>query len=512
LLPNPPILSATHISKSYPGVRALDSVSFEVRAGEVHALLGQNGAGKSTLIRILTGAERPDAGVLTLAGKPFAPATPAGAQREGVAAVYQELNLIPTLSLAENLYLGRQPRRWWGIDWKQMRRGARESMQALGLALDVNRPLASFPLAIQQMAAIARALSMRARVLVFDEPTSSLDAAETGRLFGLIRSLRARGLGIVFITHFLDQVYQLADRITVLRNGRLAGHGPPAELTHRGVVELMLGSGVPVASRSRSGDRGAPSRDTHPILRASNLSRKGVLRPTSLALHTHEVLALAGLLGSGRTETADLIFGARRRDSGRVTLNDRPIRNNSPRSAIRAGLGMTPEDRKHAGLFPRMSIRDNIAMVVQRRLSRVGLVSRRRHDALATTLAGPLSLDADLARPIRTLSGGNQQKALLARWLAVHPAALILDEPTRGIDIGAKAQVESLITALAGEGCAILFISAELDELARRSHRVVVLRDRAAVGELTGDRLTEPNMMAMIAGDQPGAPARGATP
>jgi simple sugar transport system ATP-binding protein len=482
----------------------------------VHALLGQNGAGKSTLIRILTGAERPDSGTLTLLGKPFAPDTPAEAQRRGVAAVYQELNLIPSLSLAENLYLGRQPRKWWGIDWPTIRRGARDAMHELGLTIDVSRPLASFPLAIQQMAAIARALSMNAKVLVFDEPTSSLDAAETRRLFDLIRSLRARGLGIVFITHFLDQVYALADRITVLRNGRLAGHGPPADLSHRKVVELMLGSTVlPTVGSGQVGDPesqvSGSARLGAAILQATNLSRKSLLNPTSLTLRAHEVLGLAGLLGSGRTETADLIFGAERRDTGRVTLNKRRVANHSPRAAIRAGLGMTPEDRKHAGLFPRMSIRGNIAIVAQRRLSRFGLVSRREHQRLAAQLADQVSLAADLSRPIRTLSGGNQQKALLARWLALKPAALILDEPTRGIDIGAKAQIESLITALAAQGAAILFISAELEELARRCHRALILRDRAVIGELTGSELTEANMMRLIAGGDP-IPSPAASP
>lgn len=492
-----PLLEAESISKRFPGVVALDGVDLSVLPGEVHALMGQNGAGKSTLIRILTGAAAPDSGSMRLSGRAYRPASPAEAQRLGVAAVYQEVNLVPTLSVAENLFLGRPPRQWWGIDWGAMRRRAREAMHALGVDVDVDRPLGSLPVAAQQMAAVARAVATDARVIIFDEPTSCLDARETERLFEVMGRLRARGLGLVFITHFLDQVYRVSDRITVLRNGRRVATAPVAAMGREALVRAMLGEEA--AAAASSADTAATERPTGAVLEVRDVGKRGAMAPVDLDLSRGEVVGLAGLLGSGRTETARLIFGADRRERGTVRVDGREVRRGSPRSAIAAGIGMTPEDRKAEGLFLRMSVAENIAIVAQRRWGWV--VSRRRQAALAREMIERLGIrTSGPDQPAGTLSGGNQQKVLLARWMATSPKVLILDEPTRGVDVGAKAQIEGQVETLKRAGVAVLFISAELDEVARRSDRVLVLRDRRAVGELRGPGVPEGEIRRVIAG------------
>jgi simple sugar transport system ATP-binding protein len=521
------MLEMTGISKSFPGVQAVRDVDCSLRGGEVHALMGQNGAGKSTLIKVLTGVYPPDRGMMMLDGRPLRPRSPADAQRRGVRAVYQELNLIPTLSVAENLLLGRLPRRWWGIDRRSLRRRAAEILAPFDLRVDVRSTLAGHSAAVQQIVAIARTVDAEARMLVLDEPTSSLDARETQRLFEIIRRLRERGLGVLFITHFLEQVYEIADRITVLRNGRGVGTFDAAVLPRMALVEHMLGhvepgreteaphvgrpSGAAAPLRSRLGAstggaaphaKGAPDAP-RPLLAVRGLTRRGAVGPFDLDIHPSEVVGLAGLLGSGRTEAARLIFGADRPDSGGIELDERPVRPHPPRRAIALGLAMLPEDRKSQGLFEDMSVRDNIVMVVQRRLGRLGrfgLVSHREQQRIAAELVERLGIATpDLDRPVRVLSGGNQQKVILARWLACRPRLLILDEPTRGIDVGAKAQIERWMERLAGDGMAILFISAELDELARRCDRVAVMRDRRKVGELAGEAVTERAMLERIA-------------
>jgi simple sugar transport system ATP-binding protein len=518
------MLSARRVDKFFPGVHALRSVDFDVEPGEVHALMGENGAGKSTLIKVLTGALRPDSGTIHFLGRPINPRSPADAQRLGIATVYQEVNLIPNLSVAENLFLGRFPRRALWIDRRAMRRRAREALAPLGLKIDTGAPLSYFSIAIRQLIAIARAIDLDAKLLILDEPTSSLDRDECSRLFDILRALRARGLGIVFITHFLDQVYRVADRITVLRNGARVGTFDAGGLSRVHLVAHMIGrrpnaEDAESAKKDVHGERpgfalsSSPSASSAPSLRAPrvpvfsvhHLGRRGAIQPFDLDLAPGEVVGLAGLLGSGRTEAARLLFAADRPDRAwSMFISGKPAHPRSPRDAIALGIALTPEDRKDSGLFPDMSVRDNIAIVVQRTLSRVGIVSRREHTRIADRFVKSLGIATPtLDQPVRLLSGGNQQKVILARWLATRPKILLLDEPTRGVDIGAKTQVESLIESLASQGLAVLFISSELEEVCRRCNRILILRDRRIVSELSrqcDQPIPEDHVMRAIAG------------
>jgi monosaccharide-transporting ATPase len=503
-----PILRMRGVSKHFDGVQALADVDFETRAGEVHALLGQNGAGKSTLIKILTGVYAPDRAEMMLGRQPLRPRSPADAQRRGISTVYQELNLVPTLSAAENLCLGRAPRRWYGVDWRAMRRTARRHLTAFGLRIDVAEPLGTFPIAIQQMVAIARAVAQRARVLVLDEPTSSLDRREADVLFDTMRRLKAQGLSVIFITHFLDEVYRIADRITVLRNGRRVGTYSPSGVPKIELVALMLGRPArEAAALERRCEDALPAERREPRLIARNLGRRGAIEPFDLEVRGAQIVGFAGLLGSGRTEAARLLFGADRRDSGEVRVQGAAHAVRSPRQAIAAGLALTPEDRQAEGLFADMSLRDNIALVVQRRLSRLGWLSRSRHTRIAQRMLRRLGIvTAGPQQPVRNLSGGNQQKVILARWLACDPQLWILDEPTRGIDVGAKAEIERLIADLARGGASAVFVSSELDELVRVCEHLLVLRERRVVGELRGMQVNEQQVMDCIAGEAADAP------
>lgn len=516
-----PLLAARGLTKTFPGVRALCDVSFTLRAGQIHALMGENGAGKSTLIKVLTGALAPDAGQILLDGRPVAPRSPIEAQRLGVSTVYQEINLIPGLSVAENLFLGRQPMRFGRIDTRAIRQGARRALARLNLDLDVTRPLAACSIAVQQLVAIARALDLSARALILDEPTSSLDAGEVDQLFRTLRTLREKGLGIVFITHFIDQVYAIADRITVLRNGRLVGEYPAADLPKRELVSRMIGrafdgqgggqggnGGTGESPRQPSSAAAAPLSETEsPVLSARALARRHAIHPVDLDIRRGEVVGLAGLLGSGRTELARLLFGLDRADAGQIWISGRKVgrrgRLHSPRAAIRRGLAMLPEDRKTQGLVAELSIRENIVLALQGRRGWLRPLRRRTQRALADKYIRALGIATPSAeKPIGQLSGGNQQKAILARWLATNPILLILDEPTRGVDVGAKAEIEKLIAELCEAGLAILFISAELDEVVRSSRRIIALRDRRKVGELSGPQVTESRLIAVIAGEE----------
>jgi len=507
-----PLLLMQGISKYFPGVRALDAVDFDVLPGEVHGLMGQNGAGKSTLIKILTGVHPRDGGTIRFAGRPFRASSPADAQRKGIATVYQEVNLVPSLSVAENLFLGRARRRWWGISWRELRERSRRLLAEFGLDIDVAQTLGRYSVAVQQMVAIARAVDTHCRLLILDEPTSSLDLRETELLFAIIRRLRSRGLGVIFITHFLDQVFQISDRITVLRNGRKVGTFPAAALSKLELVAHMLGRELtPAAEPGRPARPAGPAPAALPeapaperrrvLLRAWGLGRRAAIAPFDLEIHAGEVLGFAGLLGSGRTEAAGLLFGALRADTGTLEIAGRRVRLRTPRPAILLGLGLCPEDRQTQGLFADLSVRENIALVVQRQLSRLGLVSRARHQRIAESFVRRLDIvTPDLDRPVKFLSGGNQQKVILARWLAARPILLILDEPTRGIDVGAKAEIERLIGELARGGVGIVFISTELEEVVRRSDRIVVLRDRRMVAQLVGNQISQARIMSIIAG------------
>ena len=487
------------ISKSFPGVRALENVDFQLNAGEIHALLGENGAGKSTLIKIMTGAVKRDSGKMLLDGAPVDMDSPAEAHALGISTVYQEVNLIPTLSVTKNLTLERQPRRFGLISWRSANERARERLKRLNLDIDVERPLASYSVAIQQLVAIARALEEDTRVLVLDEPTASLDAREAELLFGIMRDLKARGIAIVFITHFLDQVYQVADRISVLRNGRLVGTAPTAELPRLKLIALMLGRELERTEARRAANGAVAS--GAPILAAEGVGRRRYMGNFDLQLRAGEVVGLAGLLGSGRTETCKLVFGAVHADSGQIRFEGKPIALRSPRQAVRLDIGFCPEDRKAEGIIPELTIRENIVLALQVKRGMFRRLSHDEQERVAQEMIKTLGIatpDAD--KLVGQLSGGNQQKVILARWLASKSRILILDEPTRGIDVGAHAEIVALIRRLCGEGLALLVASSELDEIVTVSDRVEVLRDRRKVGEIAGADVTRENIIHTIAG------------
>jgi len=496
-----PLLAMRGVVKQFPGVLALDGVDLQVRRGEVHCLMGQNGAGKSTLLKVLTGVYSRDGGEVTLDGRPINPGAPLEAQALGISTVYQEVNLIPDLSVAENIVLGRQPSRLGAISWRAANRQAQAAMARLGLDIDVAATLNSYSIAVQQMVAIARALDLQCSLLVLDEPTSSLDQQEVARLFELLRRLRDDGLAIVFVTHFLDQVYQISDTITILRNGRLVGEWPAAELSRIQLIARMLGKDpAELEAAGEAVRQVATAAQAEPLLDAAGLGKRGMLKPVDLDIAAGEVLGLGGLLGSGRTETARLLFGLDTADQGSVRLGDRAVRRGDPRSAIAAGMGFCSEDRKLEGIVPDLSVRENIILALAAKRGLWRRLSRAEQETLATHYIEALGIvtpDAD--KRISDLSGGNQQKALLARWLAADPRLLILDEPTRGIDVGAKGEIEALVAKLRDQGMAVLFISSEFEEVVRSSGRVVVMRDRERIGELVGDEVDEGRMLAMIA-------------
>ncbi len=488
------------ITVTFPGVKALDDVDFRLLPGEVHALLGENGAGKSTLIKALTGVHATDAGEIRLAGAPVSFSGPAQAQDAGISTVYQEVNLCVNLSVAENILLGREPRRFGAIDGRAMRVRAAELLTRIGLHIDPASALGSHPIAVQQLVAIARAVAVDARVLILDEPTSSLDAGEVAELFRIVRVLRAEGVAILFVSHFLDQVYEIADRMTVLRNGKVVGEYATTDVGRLELVRAMLGRELNVLDEvERRTERRTPS-DT-PLLRAERLGRTGAIAPFDLEIHPGEVVGVAGLLGSGRTELARLLFGADRADSGHVFLDGKPLRLRGPRSAIAKGVAFTSEDRKAEGVVADLTVRDNLVLAMQAARGWARQVPRRTADELVAKYVAALDIrPADPDAVVGTLSGGNQQKVLLARWLVTKPRLLILDEPTRGIDVGAKAQIQKVVADLAADGMAVLFISAELEEVVRVSDRVIVLRDRQKIAELSGPDTTVDDVVSLIAG------------
>jgi simple sugar transport system ATP-binding protein len=478
-----PVLELSGIAKHFLGVHALRGAGLRLFAGEVHALMGQNGAGKSTLIKVLTGVHSPDGGTMRLAGRPVAPRSPLEAQRLGISTVYQEVNLCPNLTVAENVFAGRYPRKAWRIDWKAMNAQARELLARLNLDIDVTRLLSAYPVAVQQMVAIARALSVRASVLILDEPTSSLDADEVQRLFTVLRRLRDEGIAILFVTHFLEQVYALADRITVLRNGELVGEYLTRDLPTPQLIAAMVGREL--AARREAVAPPPEHDDSQPLVELRGVGRKGLLQPTDLSVRAGEVLGLGGLLGSGRTELAQILFGLAPADQGELHVKGEAQRVTSPAAAVRLGMGLCPEDRKTDGIVAELSVRENIMLALQARRGLWRFIPMEAQAEMAERFVRSLGIKtADIDTPIGQLSGGNQQKALLARWLATDPELLILDEPTRGIDVAAKQEIMDEILRLAGEGMAVLFISSEIDEVVRVSNRIAVLRDRRKIGEL----------------------------
>jgi len=490
------------VSKAFPAVRALDHVDFRVEAGEVHALMGENGAGKSTLIKIMTGALRGDAGEIRLDGRPVEIGATGQARALGIGTVYQEVNLVPTMSVTKNVTLGREPRRFGLISWREARLRTQARLKRLNIDIDVERPLGSYSVAIQQLVAIARALEDDTRVLVLDEPTASLDAKETELLFRIMRDLKARGIAMVFITHFIDQVYRIADRISVLRNGRLVGSAAAAELPPLKLISLMLGREL-----ERTEERLASAASTaegEPILMAKGLGRRRTMAPFDLSLRAGEVVGLAGLLGSGRTEVAKLIFGSIRPDSGRLDVGGVPVTTHSPGRSMRLGMAFCPEDRKAEGVFSELSVRENIILGLQTKRGWLRRLSHDEQEELAQEMIKALAIaTSDADKPVGQLSGGNQQKVILARSLVSEPRILILDEPTRGIDVGAHAEIVALIRKLCTEGLALLVASSELDELVAVSDRIAVLRDRRKVGEIAEREITRQNVIRTIAGASP---------
>lgn len=495
------VLEARSVTKRFAGVTALDAVDFSLAAGESMALMGENGAGKSTLIKVLTGVHQPDSGELLLNGTITSFARPLDAQRSGVSTIYQEVNLVPLMSVAQNIFLGREPTNRWGlIDFRRMNAEAAALLSGYGIPVDAQRQLASLPLGVQQMVALARAVSVDARVVIMDEPTSSLEAREVETLFRVIGMLREQGIAIVYVSHRMDEIYRVCETVTVLRDGRSVHTGLLTNLSRVELVSLMLGRSVE-KGHGRSASARATGSDAEPVLVATDLSRQHQLEGVELRLHSGEVVGLGGLLGSGRSETLKAMAGVMRLDRGRVTVEGREVRGGSVPASIRAGIAMLPEDRKAEGIIPGLSIRDNIVLAALPRLSRFGLSSRRRHDAVVDTFMRRLRIKASSPdQAVSELSGGNQQKVMIARWLAMSPKVLLLDEPTRGIDVGAKAEVQALIDELAGEGLAIVLVSSEVEEVIDGADRVVVLREGRIATELEGIHLTEEHLLTAFAG------------
>jgi ribose transport system ATP-binding protein len=498
-----PAIDVRKVRKHFAGVRALDGVSLSLHAGEVHALVGENGAGKSTLIKIITGVYPPDEGEVDYLGEPVAFARPRDAQAAGISTIYQEINLVPLRSVAANLYLGREPLNRLGlIDYRRMHRAARETLAGYGITVDVRGRLGDLGLGVQQMIAVARALSTNARVVIMDEPTSSLEPREVDLLIGIVDVLRERRIAVLYVTHKLDEVFRVCDRVTVLRDGRVAHSGTVAGTTRLRLVATMLGRDVDEVRRHGATTFADGQRDATgpPVLHAEGLSRRPLLDDVSVDVHAGEVVGLAGLLGSGRTETAKALFGADRVDAGTVSVGGRRARRWSPAAAIRSGLGMVPEDRKAEGIIGDLSVRDNIVLAALPRLTVAGFVSESRQAALVDTFVKRLRIKiSHPGQKVRELSGGNQQKVLLARMLCLQPRVLILDEPTRGIDVGAKSEIQALIDELARLGLGVLLISSELEEIVEGADRVLVLRDGAVVGAFRGDEVSEDRIMRTIA-------------
>jgi monosaccharide-transporting ATPase len=497
-----PVVEVAGVSKNFGVTRALDEVSFTLRAGRTHALIGENGAGKSTLIKVITGVYRPDQGELRMDGAPVRFGRPADAQAAGISTIYQEVNLIPLQSVARNIFMGREPRDRFGlIDFRAMNRQAKALLAEYGIRVDVNRQLRSLGLGLQQMVALARAVSVDAKVVIMDEPTSSLEPREVETLFGVVRRLHDQGVGIIYVSHRLDELYAVCDEVTVMRDGRVVHTGELAALPRLELVAMMLGRETSaVVAGGRTELESHHPIGPEPVLDVQGLTSSPLLKDVSFRVRPGEVVGLGGLLGAGRSETAKAVAGAFPITGGTVLVKGRQVRKGSTAAAIRSGIALLSEDRRVEGLIPSLSVRENIVLAALPRLSRFGIVSRSRQDRLVRTFVDRLRIKiASPEQRVSELSGGNQQKVLLARWLCTEPTVLLLDEPTRGIDVGAKAEVQSLITDLAGQGLGVVLISSEMEELLEGSDRVLVLRDGAVAGELAGDDVNEQQLMATLA-------------
>ena len=497
---NEVVLSMRGIGKTFPGVKALSDVDFTLRKGEIHALMGENGAGKSTLIKVLTGVYAKDAGQIFIEGVEgeVSIRSPQDAQKAGISTVYQEITLCPNLTVAENMFIGRGNA--LTVDWKTMEKKAGEILDRLGIPARPKQQLGSCSLAVQQMVAIARAVDMECKVIILDEPTSSLDDKEVEMLFGLMRDLKASGVGIIFVTHFLEQVYEVSDRITVLRNGELVGEYEIENLPQVELVAKMMGKELEELSELNR-DESADADAGEVVYQAEQLSSAACINPFDFTIRKGEVNGFTGLLGSGRSESVRAIFAADRVNSGTVTVGGKKVKIQKPIQAMKQGIGYLPEDRKDDGIIADLSVRDNILLALQVMKGFFKPFSQAEADAFADEYIKALEIKtASKDTPIKSLSGGNQQKVILARWLLTHPQYLILDEPTRGIDVGTKTEIQRLVRKLAEEGMSVTFISSEIEEMLRTCSRLIVMRDRHIVGELRGQELTQSNVMRTIAG------------
>ena len=504
----PPIVQMTGITIRFPGVLALDGVDFRLRGGEIHALMGENGAGKSTLIKALTGVYAVDGGTILVAGEPRIFSSTADAQSAGISTVYQEVNLCDNLSVGENVMLGHEPRSLAGIDWKALHREAARHLGNLGLQIDTRSALSSYSIAIQQLVAISRAMVLDAKVLILDEPTSSLDRGEVEQLFAVMRDLRDSGVAILFVSHFLDQVYEVSDHITILRNGQLVGEYAAADLPREMLVTKMIGRELDELAAISSMTARVIDRSGIPVLRATGVGRRGVLEPADVDVYEGEVVGIAGLLGSGRTELVRLLYGADRADSGQIEVNGKAVKMTSPRVAIDKRMVFSSEDRRAEGVIGNLTVAQNIILGIQARRGWMRPVRRSEQDAVVAEYMKALDVrPADPNLPAASLSGGNQQKVLLARWLATAPELIVLDEPTRGIDVGAKADIQRKVAELSEEGLSVIFISSELEEVLRLAQRVIVMRDRRRIGELSSADVDLDGLIEYIANAGEGSAA-----
>lgn len=500
----PAVVEMRGVSVEFPGVKALDGVDFTLRAGEVHTLMGENGAGKSTLIKALTGVYAISAGTITVGGHQRVFRSTADAQEAGISTVYQEVNLCTNLSVGENVMLGHEVRRAGGIDWRATHREAARHLDALGVRIDTRSSLGSHSIALQQLVAISRAMVTDATVLVLDEPTSSLDRGEVDQLFAVVRDLRDRGVAILFVTHFLDQVYEISDRLTVLRNGRLVSEHLASELPRGQLIAEMIGRELDeLDAISRAAEREI-DRSAAPVLRATGIGKRGVLEPVDVEVYDGEVIGIAGLLGSGRTELVRLLYGADRADSGEVEVRGTAARITNPRAAIERRIAFSSEDRRAEGIIADLTVAENIVLGVQAQRGALRKVGKGEQDAIVDEYIAALGIrPANPNALLRNLSGGNQQKVLLARWLATAPQLLILDEPTRGIDVGAKADIQRKVAELSAQGLSVVFISSELEEVVRISQRIAVMRDRRKISELDSSAVHVDDLVAVIAQEPP---------
>ena len=508
---NNTILTMQQINKTFPGVRALHNVDFSLNRGEIHALMGENGAGKSTLIQVLTGVYELEAGEIRVNGinQPVVNHSPEEAQKNGISTVYQEINLCPNISVAENIFVARQPLTFFrSVDWKAMNKSAAAALKVVGLDIDVTKPLGDYSLAVQQMVAIARAVDVKCKVLILDEPTSSLDEHEVKTLFSVMRGLKDQGVAIIFVTHFLEQVYKVCDTITVLRNGELVGRYPVAELPRVKLVSKMLGHEYDDLAEIRGEDTAEEEESTDSmIIHAVGLSKAGSIKPFDIDIRKGEVIGLTGLLGSGRSELARLLFCAEKPDRGDLYFQGKPLKARNPLDSLKAGMGFLPEDRKAEGVIEDLSVRENLIIALQVRTGMFRLLPQARQNDLAEKFIKILQIKTPSPEtPVKQLSGGNQQKVILGRWLITDPRFLILDEPTRGIDVGTKAEIQKLIVNLAEEGVTVMFISSEIEEMLRTVDRLCVLCDRQKVGELRNKNITQREVMTIIAGGNGDAP------